>query len=114
MIHLSRTLAAWNALDFEVVFKDEVSQLEPDSLPLQAGLSRSSYVADDPLRLMLLDRSTNTDINTVKAGVFYSGIDAGSCCADDPSTICRQTEYCELLFMINRQTAETKILLAPS
>ena len=47
----------------------------------------------------------------VKAGIFYTGIIAGCSCADDPTPLDEQNEYCELELNINKETAETTIVL---
>jgi hypothetical protein len=47
----------------------------------------------------------------LKAGVFYTGIIAGCSCSDDPSPVDEQNEYCDLLFTIDKLTAETQITL---
>jgi hypothetical protein len=44
-------------------------------------------------------------------GVFFSGIITGCSCADDPTPVETQNEYCELLFAIDKATAETTITL---
>jgi len=45
----------------------------------------------------------------VRAGVFYRGIIAGSCCIDDPTPVEPHEEYCELEFRIDRETGETEV-----
>ena len=47
----------------------------------------------------------------VKAGIFYSGIIAGCSCADDPTPVDEQNEYCEVQFEINKKTAEATVAL---
>lgn len=111
MIKLEKSLEAWNTPEFEAVFKAEVRNLDVGLLPLQAALSRSSHVSEtaiDPL--VLLTSETNAVIR-IKTGIVYAGIIAGSCCADDPTPVCEQTEYCVLLFDINKNTAEVSITL---
>jgi len=53
MLSLGKTLAAWLTPDFEDAFKREVEQLGVEELPLQQGLSQSSYASEpvyyDPL-----------------------------------------------------------------
>jgi len=45
----------------------------------------------------------------IKADIFYTGIIAGCSCADDPGPSDTQQEHCQLLFIIDKQTAETDI-----
>lgn len=111
MIKLSKALEVWGTPDFENVLKEEIQKLEPELLPLQEGLSQTSYVCDGGINgLILKVTETSTDIR-VKTGIFYAGIIAGSCCADDPTPVSEQTEYCELQFDINKVTAETIVRL---
>ena len=61
------------------------------------------------MSVVILNVSETDAAIQVKAGIFYAGIIAGSCCADDPTAPCEQTEYCELQFVINKVTAETTV-----
>jgi len=108
---LTHTLAAWGTSDFSDIFKAEINDIKPDQLPLQGGMSQSSYVSDSDINVMILNITDTTDEIIVKAGVFYSGIIAGSCCSDDPTPVDEQTEYCDMQFFINKLTAETSIRL---
>lgn len=91
--------------------KSEIQAIDPDLLPLQQGLSLSSYVGKTPFSTLILSITDKPDSIQVKAGIFYTGIIAGCSCSDDPSPTDEQNEYCELLFVINKQTAATAITL---
>ena len=80
-------------------------------LPLQQGLATSSYVADGEFSAMVLDVSEDSGFIHAKAGIPYSGIIAGCSCADDPTPVSEQSEYCEVLLAINKLTAETTVTL---
>lgn len=109
MILLNQSINAWGSADFATVFKAEVSQIPHASLPLQQGLAQSSYVSDESFSAVILNSSAD-DINiNIKAGIFYTGIIAGCSCADDPTPLDTQNEYCELNFTLNRQTGEAQI-----
>ena len=108
-MQLLHTLHAWNSPGFENALKHEVESLEPGLLPLQQGLSHSSHVGCGKIRLILLDSEESADFIRVKAGIFYTGVIAGACCSDDPSPMNEQTEYSELCFDIDKQSAETRI-----
>lgn len=108
---LTKSLARWGTDEFEATFKQEVYTLERTQLPLQQGLTQSSYVSDSKVDLVILNIAETSTELIVKTGVFYSGIIAGSCCADDPTPVCEQTEYCELIFNIDKTSAETKVRL---
>ena len=85
--------------------------MDPALLPLQQGLSLSSYVGKSPVSAIILNTTEKTDSIQIKAGIFYTGIIAGCSCSDDPSPTDEQNEYCEVQFTINKNTAETTVTL---
>ena len=111
--NLPHALAAWNTPRFGEVFKLEVEQLDASQLPLQQGLSGTSCVADDPFSVMLLGATAVDDCLRVKAGVFYAGLLSGCSCADDPTPLEAQPEYCELWFKIDMRNGETQVKPVP-
>ncbi len=111
MIKLLNALNAWATPDFERILKNEIQTIDFKLLPLQEGLSQSSYVSDSNISVMILNVMETTDSIHAKTGIFYAGIIAGSCCADDPTPVCEQTEYCEVMFEINKNSAETTATL---
>lgn len=111
MLTLPDALKAWKTPDFDRVLKGEIQKINIAYLPLQAGLSQTSYVCETEINVLILNISETADSVRVKTGVFYAGIIAGSCCADDPTPVCEQTEYCELLFDIAKSTAQTTVTL---
>ena len=108
---LTRSLHAWGTTDFESVLKAEIEQMGVGQLPLQQGLSISSYALGDDLNVMIIRVSDGADFIRVKAGIFYKGIIAGCSCADDPTPIDENNEYCEVLLEIDKATAETTVEL---
>lgn len=111
MIKLTQTSQAIGTDNFKQIAKEEIKKIDPAFLPLQQGLSLSSYVGKSAINVVILNTSVETDIVQIKAGIFYTGIIAGCSCSDDPSPTDEQTEYCELLFTINQNTAETTVIL---
>ncbi len=111
MTRLPNTLNAWNTPRFSAVFKQEVEQLDAASLPLQQGLSISSYVTDRPFQAMLVDVNEDAGHLCIKAGIFYTGVIAGCSCADDPTPVDELNEYCMVQICIDRITAETTVAL---
>ena len=106
MIKLTKALKAWKTPDFENVLKAEMQKINPELLPLQQALSQSSYVTGGDISVVILKVTETADIIRAKTGIFYAGIIAGSCCADDPTPICEETEYCEVQFDIDKKTGE--------
>lgn len=111
MIFFNNSLNAWGSAGFENIVKKEIQQLDARLLPLQQGLSLSSYVSHRDHNAVILKVTDDTDIIRIRAGIFYSGIIAGCSCADDPGPQDEQNEYCEIAFEINKKTAETSINL---
>ena len=81
------------------------------SLPLQQGLAKSSYVSGETIHPVIINTHEERGKIIVKTGIFYSGINAGSCCADDPTPVCEQNEYCELVLEIDKVSGDTRITL---
>ena len=111
MIRLTKTLNAWGTSDFKDILKKEIEQMGADQLPLQQGLSTGSYAIDGKLSAMIVSVFERADFIQVKAGIFYSGIIAGCSCADDPTPVNEESEYCVVQLDINKLTAETTIAL---
>jgi hypothetical protein len=111
MIRLPHALNAWKTPEFEAVLKQEIQQLDAAELPLQQGLSSSSHVTERPFQAMVIAVREEPGLIRVKAGIFYTGVIAGCSCADDPTPIDEQNEYCVVQFDIDRATADTRVTL---
>jgi len=111
MIRLTKTLNAWGTPDFKDILKKEIEQMGADQLPLQQGLSTGSYAIDSKLNAMIIGVSEGANFIRVKAGIFYSGVIAGCSCADDPTPVNEENEYCVVQFDISKITAETMVAL---
>lgn len=111
MIRLHDTLQAWDTPAFRDILKREIEQLDPGLLPLQEGLSRSSHVTATPFRAVPLAADHDGSRLRVKTGIFYTGIIAGCSCADDPTPIDEQTEYCVLQFDVDATTGDATVRL---
>ncbi len=110
---LTECLKAWGGSDFARLFKAEVESLRVDELLLQQQLCRGSVALDDDFEVMLLSSREEDGWLRVKAGVFFRGIIAGSCCIDDPTPVEPQEEYCELQFRIDRNSGEAVVEAVP-
>jgi hypothetical protein len=111
MLSLARALSAWGTPGFEEVLKKEIEQLDAWHLPLQQGLATSSQVADSKFSALILRVSDDAEFIHAKVGLSYAGIIAGCSCADDPTPLSEQAEYCEALFSVNKLSAETRVTL---
>jgi len=105
MIRLAGAAAAWGTEAFVATLKRELEALGPDALPLQQGLSASSVALGDGFSVMPLGAEATDDRIVARVGVFYAGLVAGCSCADDPTPVEAQPEYCELEVIIERATA---------
>ena len=111
MLKLSLTIQAWGTDTFRDVCIQEICNAGADELPLQQGLVHSSYAINDTLTATLLNFRSD-DVNLyIKAGLFYTGVIAGCNCADDPTPVEENNEYCEVLFCVDKKTAETTVSL---
>jgi hypothetical protein len=110
-VKLERAVAAWGSGDFERTLKHELEGLTVHDLPLQAALRGASRVAEQGFSVMVLGSSADGRRVSARIGVFFTGMEAGSCCADDPSPPCEQAEYGELRVEIDKATAEAFVSL---
>lgn len=111
MIRLTKSLQAWGTPNFEAALQVELEQIPSDLLPLQRGLATTSHVSDNPHKVMIINVADEENTIRVKAGIFYSGMVIGCSCADDPTPINEQSEYCEVDVAIDKRTAETSVEL---
>ena len=109
MITLQKTLQAWDTSHFNSAFKNEIIALDRQLLPLQKGLSFSSYVSKETISPVIISSSVNATHLLIKASIFYTGIIAGCSCSDDPSPQDTQQESCDLLFRIKLDNAATQV-----
>jgi len=110
MIRLEKSRNAWGSPAFDATLAEELRQAR-SALPLQRGLSSTSHALDDKLEVMVLRSFEDGDYIRAKVGLFYQGIIAGCSCADDPTPVEAQNEYCEALVTIHRPTAAATLTL---
>ena len=110
-MQLSIALNAWSTPAFEKILKQEIQSLDGKLLPLQQGLSHSSYACEDNFSVVILGVSDGNTSICVKSGIFYTGLIPGCSCADDPAPNNEYAEYCEVEFEIDKTTAQTSVRL---
>jgi hypothetical protein len=81
-------------------------------LPLQQGMSAGSYAFDNKVHATVIGAHDDGRSIHVRAGIFFTTVIAGCNCADDPSPIEEQNEYCIMNFVIDKKTAKTTVTLA--
>lgn len=110
-LQLPLALNAWGRADFNSVFQQALTELDEKLLPLQQGLSYSSYADGSDLSVVVLNSQDTSSSIIVKAGIFYKGYVAGCNCSDDPTPMEPQNEYCDIIVEINKQDASASITL---
>ena len=113
MLRLPDTIAAWNTPGFTAVLQRELAT-QAAALPLQQAAAFTSVVLDAPPEVMFIGAAATAERLDVRVGVFFAGIVAGCACADDPTPVEAQPEYCELLLAIDRSTAAATAALIDS
>lgn len=108
---LDKTVRAWGTPEFQEVLKNEIEQRAVDELPLSQALRYGNYVADERPAVMIQRVEQQGSFIVTRVGVFFAGIDAGSCCANDPTPIQPHHEYCVVQLEIEHATGETKVRL---
>jgi hypothetical protein len=109
VLRLPAALAAWNTPAFNDTLKRELEAAGPAALPLQQCLTASSYALDDGCSVMILGADEDADAIRARVGVFFHGIIAGCSCADDPTPVEPQPEYCELEIRIDRGSGDAAV-----
>ncbi len=112
MPRMSKSISRWGQPDFTATFIAEASALPAHQLPLQRAMSVGNMVTDDAPQIMVNASYERDDRIVVRTGVFFSSIIAGCSCADDPTPVDINSEYCELEFTIDRSSAETSITIS--
>ena len=111
MIRLDKTLLAWQSPEFMSILKQEIESLDADQLCLQRGLSTGSYAISSNLTAMINSVSETDHLLIVTAGIFFTSVIGGCSCADDPTPISENNEYCMVRLDIDKATAATEVFL---
>ena len=111
MIILKKSLLAWQSPEFKKTFQKEVSSIDDTLLPLQEGLSYANFADGSNMSVLILKATEIDEALLIKTGIFYQGLIAGCNCSDDPTPPDSHTEYCEIRFEIDKNTAKTQCVL---
>lgn len=111
VIRIPSLIDAWQTDAFRSVLKTELEALGENQLPLQQGLSQSSYVSDSGYSIMPISEQVSNGVIQARVGVMYKGIIAGCSCADDPTPVDEINEYCEILVTTDLQSGVTTFSL---
>lgn len=115
MLRLAQSAAASSTPAFNTTLARELEALgsqHPVLHPmLQAGLSQSSAVADEPVSISILGVDEDEGQIRARLGVLYAGTIAGCSCADDPTPVGSLTERCELLLDLDCASGSARLSL---
>lgn len=111
MMNLLPMLAIWQSADFKHTLNNALQQFDKSLFPLQQGLRLSNRVANTDISFMLLNTQETPQSLLLTVLIFYNGIAAGDCCADDPTPICEQPEQCKIMLKINKPQGDAEIFL---
>ena len=111
MMQLDKVLRAWNTPEFELILKQEIAHLGAGQLPLQQGLTISSTVTADPITVIIQRVTELENVLSVKVGILYKGLIGGCSCADDPTPLNDNNEYCVVQLDIDKVSAATTVAL---
>lgn len=113
-MRLIQAAQAWGTEGFRDVLKAEIETTDVGELPLQQALRSGGYALDEKPTVLVNGAEERDGVVVARVGLFFASIDAGSCCADDPSPVEPYQEYCVLQLEIERSTGETQICLLDS
>lgn len=105
---LPKSLAAWGRADFPDILKAELEAQNGRLLPLQEGLTQSSYAITEGFTAIIHSYSETPDMLLARLGIAYRGMIPGCSCADDPTPLDTLSEYCELELHIDKQTGKAE------
>lgn len=108
---MRKALAAWGSPEFDSLLKQEIAHLDMARLPLQQGLTTGGHVVEDGMEVMIIRVSESENLISAKVGIFYRSVIAGCSCADDPTPVDENSEYCEMLVEIDMGTGEAAVSL---
>jgi len=101
MLYLPRT-ARVDRNELEATFKAEIAALAPGDLSLERGMSHGSIAKADALSAMVITSTIDPTRVRIHAGLFFTSVVAGCACANDPTPMNDEPEYCEAVFEIDR------------
>ena len=110
-MRLANAVGAWGTPEFREVLKDEIERLAISELPLAQALRFGNFVADERPTVMINSIEDQGDHVTVRLGLFFAGINAGACCADDPTPVESHHEYCVVQIHVDLATGEAQARL---
>jgi len=112
MINLKEVVRSWGQPDFKPQLKAAIERLSIDDLPLLQAMSNGNQILEQPPFAMVNAVGEEGGRIIADVGIFFACLDAGNCCADDPTPVEPHDEYCELRLSIDPETGDTEVVLA--
>lgn len=100
-MRLAKSVRAWGTPKFREVLKDEIEHLAISEFPLAQALQSGNFFADERPTVMINSIEDRGDHVAVRVGLFFAGINAGACCADDPTPVESHQEYCVVRMQVD-------------
>jgi ribosomal protein L10 len=107
-MRLTGAAEAWGTTKFREVLKEEIEQQVGRESLLQRALLNGNFIADERPTVMINSIEDQGDHVAVRVGLFFAGINAGACCADDPTPVESHFEYCVVQMQVDLATGETQ------
>lgn len=112
MINLQEVAHNRGKPDFNPRLKAAVERLSIDDLPLLQAMSNGNQILEQPLTAMVNAVGDEGGRIVADVGIFFACLDAGNCCADDPTPVEPHDEYCVLRFSIDPESGDAEVTLA--
>jgi len=111
MLKFEKAMRAWGSKDFNVILKQEIEDIDTEQLPLQQALTTGNYVIPSRHTAMINSVTELGNVVRVSAGIFYKSVISGCSCADDPTPVNENEEYCVVRLDIDKVSAATSVTL---
>jgi len=111
MLRLENSMRAWGSTKFKDILKQEIERMDAEHLPLQQALMVGNYVIANQHTAMINSVFEMEKVVRVTAGIFYKSVISGCSCADDPTPVNENDEYCFVRLDIDKASAVTSITL---
>jgi len=108
MTTLSHSLKHWKTEQFTQTFKNEMTTVKSDNLPIHKATTQGGIVSDSNISLTILSMDENATEIIIKVGLFFTEIVPSCSCGDDPMEI---NNYCEMTVTIDKANAKTTFWL---
>ena len=87
MFKLPNSLKSWGTRQFESIFKQELSMLEPQDFGLEKDISYSGFFVENSLNFSVLTSTKDKNKITVTLGVYYQEYMTTCPCSGDETEI---------------------------